>query len=180
MFDRAGGRPLRPAPTTHALTAALGLLALAVAGILTTPAPARADGVDRVERRVVALVNANRAAAGLPGLRLSRRLARSADAHSRDMARRGFFSHGSSDGRSFASRVRRYAAARRYGENLAYVPRSARGGLAERVVAMWMNSPPHRAEILTPGFRRVGVARRGGRIAGIRAILFTADFASGG
>jgi uncharacterized protein YkwD len=179
MFDRAGGRPLRPASRTHALTAALGLLALAFAGILTTPAAARSDGVDRVERRVVALVNANRAAAGLPGLRLSRRLARSADAHSRDMARRGFFAHSSSDGRSFASRVRRYAAARRYGENLAYMPRSRRRGLAERVVAMWMSSPPHRAEILTPGFRRIGVARRSGRIAGIRATLFTADFAGG-
>lgn len=180
MYDRADGRLLRPTPRTCALTAALGLLAVALTGLLPAPAMARPGGVDRVERRVVALINANRAAAGLPALFVSRRLARSADAHSRDMARRGFFAHSSSNGRSFGARVRRFASASRYGENLALVPLSARPRVAERVVALWMSSPPHRAEILTPAFRRIGVARRTGRIGGVRAMVFTADFASGG
>ena len=41
---------------------------------------------------------------------------------------------------------------------------------------MWMNSPPHRAIILTAEFRRIGIARRWGRWAAGKAVV-TADFA---
>jgi hypothetical protein len=47
-----------------------------------------------------------------------------------------------------------------------------------RVVGMWMRSAPHRVVLLSAGFRRVGVARRGGHVSGGRACMITADFAS--
>jgi hypothetical protein len=43
---------------------------------------------------------------------------------------------------------------------------------------MWLASPPHRATILTRGFRRVGIARRTTVFAGVPTTVFTADFAS--
>ena len=48
--------------------------------------------------------------------------------------------------------VRRCDGARSAGENI------ARGGVSPRtMVRLWMNSPGHRANILQPGFRRLGV-----------------------
>ena len=40
-----------------------------------------------------------------------------------------------------------------------------------------MESPGHRAIILTAGFRRVGVAARTGQLGGDRMTVVTADFA---
>jgi uncharacterized protein YkwD len=50
--------------------------------------------------------------------------------------------------------------------------------MAGRVVGMWMASGSHRAILMSGGFRRVGVARRGGTLSGGRACMVTADFAS--
>jgi uncharacterized protein YkwD len=81
---------------------------------------------------------------------------------------RSFFGHGSSDGTPFDVRVRRYVGDRAVGETLAWL--TGRRAVARRVVRMWRDSPPHRAILLAPGFRRIGIARRHG--------LWTADFAS--
>jgi hypothetical protein len=43
---------------------------------------------------------------------------------------------------------------------------------------MWMDSPPHRAVLLSPAFRRVGIARRWGNLRGSKMAVVTADFAS--
>jgi len=142
-----------------------------LAPALATAAPAQAGaGLDRTERSLVRLLNATRAQHGLSGLRAARPLSRAADAHSRDMLTAGFVDHTSSDGTSFDARVRRYTKAGLVGETLAVTPRRRGAGA---VVGMWMNSPPHRAIILTAAFRRIGIARRWG--AG-KAVV-TADFA---
>ena len=78
-----------------------------------------------------------------------------------------------------ARRVRLSACAatsrsRRIGETIAMTTRCS----ARRVVRMWLNSRPHRAVLLSRGFRRVGVGRRVGRLGARRACLVTADFAS--
>jgi uncharacterized protein YkwD len=52
-----------------------------------------------------------------------------------------------------------------------------RGG-ASTVVRMWMESPPHRAVLLSSGFRRIGIARRWGILGGSSRAVVTADFAS--
>lgn len=178
MYDRAHARPHRPLPRVCAVGTVGSLLAAVLLTLVSTPASARPRGHDGVESRVVSLINVHRADAGLAPMRASRRLAHAADAHSRDMARRGFFAHSSSSGLGFAARVRRFASAAYFGENLAYVPHAQPGGQAESVVGMWMRSPPHRAAILSSAFGRVGVARRSGRIGRVRATVFTADFAS--
>jgi uncharacterized protein YkwD len=92
------------------------------------------------------------------------------------MLRNDFFAHQSSDGTSFDHRVRAYAKARRVGENLAMVSRVRR--VAREVVRMWLNSPGHRAILLSRRYRRVGVAKRSGDLGSLRATVFTVDFAS--
>ena len=86
------------------------------------------------------------------------------------MGRFGFFAHESRDGSSFADRVRRYYRPRggtwSVGENLLW---STRGIDARRAVALWMQSPGHRQNILTPQWREIGLAavtvpRRTGRL----------------
>ena len=126
---------------------------------------------NRVQVAIVRLLNRARGGSGLPGLRMTRRLNGVAIAHSRDLATHGMFSHSSSDGTSFADRIRRATGARFVGETLIEMTGRA---TANRVVQGWMNSAPHREAILTRGFRHVGVgtARQGGMV------VVTADFSS--
>lgn len=179
MYDRAGVLPrprttMRALAATSALTATLGFSA-------TAPAQARGDhsGMDRTERKVLRAINRLRAGRGIGRLYRSRSLARSADFHCWDMVRSNFFAHNSSNGATFDTRVRSFSRrAARIGENLAYVPRENERGMAARIVAMWMGSPPHRAVLLAPEYHSVGIARRTGTMGSTRAVVFTADFSS--
>jgi len=166
-----------------ALLATLGLLALvpaipsATASRHARSARARMDGL---ELRVLRGVNRQRAAAGLAPLAPSVRLARAADAHSGDMAGRGFLSHASSNGTSFQSRVGRYVHARALGETIASMSPRSSAALAHSVLQAWMNSPPHRAILLAPSLRRIGIGARRGRLGGLPTVFFTADFSTPG
>jgi uncharacterized protein YkwD len=139
-------------------------------------AHAKNAGLDRVERKVVRLVNRIRAHHGLRKLRASRTLAHAASDHTGDMLRADYLSHDSRDGTPMATRVRRYTGARWVGENIAVTSR--RRGVARRVVRMWMASPSHRAVLLSPKSRRIGVGRARGRLGGAAYSVFTVDFAS--
>jgi uncharacterized protein YkwD len=130
---------------------------------------ARLDGG---ERTIVRAVNGIRARQGLPLLRVSRALARAADGHSANMLAHDFFAHG-----SMSRRVRRYVSSRSVGETLAWTPSCSRAS-ARRVVQMWMDSSGHRAVLLSRRYRKIGVARRAGRLGSDRACVVTADFAS--
>jgi uncharacterized protein YkwD len=163
----------RERPITHAMKrrSTVPFLAAACAiACVAVPAPAVARRHDRVERAVIHRINFIRAVYGLPHVRPWFALRHAAEEHSRDMARANFFDHPSSDGTPFDVRLRRYVGGRSVGETLAVL---SGGGLASRVVSMWMNSPPHRAILLERGFRRIGVARHHGGLG----TLFTADFA---
>ena len=82
--------------------------------------------------------------------------------HARDMARRKFFEHQGSDGSQPRDRVRRTGYhSRLTGENIAYGPESA-----EEVVAGWLASPGHCANIMDPRFEEIGVALAIGRKRG--------------
>jgi uncharacterized protein YkwD len=132
-------------------------------------AQAAGPRVDSGERAVVRAINKARGQHGIKRLRSAPRLARAADVHTRSMLVRNYFSHG-----AFAQRVRRYVSFRRIGETIAWSSRcSARG-----IVRMWLNSPGHRAVLLSRGYRRVGVGRRTGRLGSTRACVVTADFGS--
>ena len=147
------------------------LTTLLVLSFATAAPAAQAAGprLDGGERAVIRAINRARAAHGLRGLRPAPRLARAANAHTRSMLRANFFSHG-----DFSSRLRRYTRARRIGETIAMSSRCS----AAKIVRMWLNSPPHRAVLLSGAFRRVGIGRRRGSLGSGRACVVTADFAS--
>lgn len=87
-------------------------------------------------------------------LALSKALFEAARAHARDMARRGYFDHRAADGNQPKDRVRRAGyKPRLVGENIAFAPESA-----EEVVAGWLNSPGHCANIMDARFSEMGAA----------------------
>lgn len=151
--------------------------AVAVCALLAV-APAASAGarLDATEREVIQRLNDARAQQGLSALRPSRGLNRAADRHSRDMLARDFFDHPSSDGTPFDTRVRRYARAAMVGETLATLP--DRHGGAATVVRIWMESAAHRAIVLDPRLKRIGLARRWGTLGSRKTAVVTADFAS--
>jgi uncharacterized protein YkwD len=126
---------------------------------------------------VIRGLNDARAQYGLAPVRSYRALNRAADRHSGDMLRSDFFDHPSSDGTPFDRRVRHFFDAGMVGETLAAIPQR-RGG-ADAVVRLWLDSGVHRAILLEPGFRRIGVARRWGTLGSAENAVVTADFASG-
>lgn len=161
----------------HRAAAAL----LATAFVLTAAAEttvARASP-STVRARVVELVNQARSRdrkcgaerfSAAPPLEVSRDLNDAAVDHARDMARRKFFEHKGSDGSEPRDRVKRAGyLSQLTGENIAYGPTSA-----EEVVAGWLASPGHCANIMEPRFRDIGVGVATGRQRG--AIYWVQDF----
>lgn len=116
--------------------------------------------VSEVRYATLCLINAERRQRGLKPLRQNRRLAVAGRRHVSDMVRARYFAHDSRSGRRFSHRILRtgYARGRRatLGENLAW----GTGDLASprNIVAGWMRSPGHRANILRREFREIGIA----------------------
>ncbi|MFF3488320.1 CAP domain-containing protein [Streptomyces sp. NPDC002701] len=124
--------------------------------------PLTPAGLVRTAAEVLALTNAERAAAGLPPLAEDPLLTRAAQAHSADMVTRAFYSHTSPDGSEPWHRAAAAGSTRRtIGENIACGQRSP-----AEVVRGWMDSPGHRANILKPAFTHLGVGFAGGGPAG--------------
>ena len=112
---------------------------------------------------------------GLPPLQVSVRLTDAARAKSVDVARCGF-SH-TACGHTFEYRINR-AGYRwtRVGENLAWGTGSL--GRSYAIFSTWLRSPAHRANILDPAFRDLGVAVRRGEFAGKpNSAVWVAEFA---
>jgi uncharacterized protein YkwD len=105
-----------------------------------------------IEDRVVSIVNDERRKRGLRPLRHDDRLRRSARAHSDDMAARGYFAHVAPDGRSPVDLMREHGYPAPAAENI------ARGQPdPPQVMMTWMNSLGHRANIMQPTVRAIGV-----------------------
>jgi uncharacterized protein YkwD len=112
-----------------------------------------------LEALVIRELNAVRATHGLTRFKRSNALSRTALGHSVAMATVGFFAHESQDGTPFWRRVQQLYGPRTngwtVGENLAMF-----GGAeptAASIVAAWMASPGHRANVLRAMFREAGV-----------------------
>jgi len=163
--------------TVARTTFALGCL---LAATFAVPAVAAASGarLDQKERAIIRGINHQRAKHGLAPVLASARLARAADYHSWEMLDANYFAHTSRDGGSFDERVRRYVNKRALGEALAYLGGSCGRGSARQIVQMWMNSPPHRAILLSSTYRRVGIGKRVGSLGARKACMVTADFSS--
>jgi uncharacterized protein YkwD len=129
---------------------------------------------------VLCLLNAERAARGLTALALEPRLQAAAERHSRDMAERDFFDHVTPGGTGYPERVRAAGfptSGVNLAENLAWG--TGAFGQPRSVVETWMSSPPHRATILNPAMRQVGIGIALGvpepDVSG--GATYTADFA---
>lgn len=109
------------------------------------------------EQRVVELVNQERNKQDLPPLKWNIDLGYAARYHARDMSEDGYFNHDSYDGGqmicSWSTRIGKfYSGWSSLAENIA-----AGYTTPENVISGWMNSSGHRANILSPSNREIGV-----------------------
>ncbi|MFB0618015.1 CAP domain-containing protein [Streptomyces sp. AGS-58] len=117
-----------------------------------TAAPVTVSAEAAAAAEVLKLVNDERAKAGFSPLSANSSLTSLAGVFSDDMAARGFFDHTDPDGRTPWDRAARAGITDLGGENI------ARGQAdAAAVVRAWMDSPGHRANILNPDFKTLGV-----------------------
>jgi uncharacterized protein YkwD len=161
-----GGEDLSMRRTRLTVLAATAVLATAIG--LAGPAAAAAA---TPQARVVTLVNAARARAGCAPLKVNAQLTKAAQGHSADMAKRNYFAHNTPGGVTPWTRIAQagYPKAA-LAENIA-----AGQPTADQVVRAWLNSPPHRANILNCGLRSVGTGVARG---GTYGIYWTQDFGS--
>jgi uncharacterized protein YkwD len=126
---------------------------------------------NRAEQSLIAAVNAARTAHGLQPVRLDPRLERAATIHTQDMLRHDYFAHGAVSARLQVVGARGPV----LGENLAWS--SGADVNAAAIVRLWLESPEHRANLLRPGFRRIGIGAATGSFLGCAdATVVTADF----
>ncbi len=124
-----------------------------VLALMAVPVVALAQPLDGAER-VLQLVNAERAAHGCGPLHIDDRLMQAAERESRDMATRHFFNHTEPDGTTPGMRVKDAGYTyQMVGENIA-----ANTDQPDDAVDAWLNSPGHRANILTCAFKETGIA----------------------
>jgi uncharacterized protein YkwD len=153
----AAGRRTPARPTHHrAVRSSSTPGACADANLV--PAPAN---LARISAATLCLINDERARAHLAPLRADAALAAAAAQHSSDMVARDYFEHVSPSGSTPKARLTAVGYLKpdhawSIGENIA----AATGTLATpaSMVRMWMDSSPHRANILNPAFRDTGVA----------------------
>jgi len=130
-------------------------------------------------RATLCVLNAQRARHDLGALRLNRKLSTAARRHSRAMVREHFFSHSSPTGATFVDRIRAtgYLSGGwswRVGENIAYG--SGSRSTPRSIGRAWMNSPGHRANILSDSFGSIGIGIASGTPVGTAGATYTTDF----
>jgi uncharacterized protein YkwD len=171
--------------------------ALACAALLALPAGASAAEtacanadlqptaatVGAVREAVLCMHNELRAEEGLPRLRENARLESAAERHSSNMVARRFFDHTTPAGVTMTDRIERSRYLRRgdiwtIGENLAWG--SGMRSTPREVVAAWMASKGHRANVLRRSFREIGIGIEIGTPVelgpAVSGATYTADF----
>jgi uncharacterized protein YkwD len=111
--------------------------------------------LDSEEVAFLGLINQYRVSKGLGKLKVSIALTRASDAHNKDMIANNFFSHDSSNGDSFSTRVKKYYPCNCWlGENIA-----VGYDTAASVFAAWKASPGHDANMRGENYKVLGIAR---------------------
>jgi uncharacterized protein YkwD len=185
-------RPLAVAPSLLAVVLTLLLVAAPAASagracesVAATPAQV---STAQLAGSTVCLLNAQRTRLGLRPLRLNAQLSAAAQRHASDMQRRDYFSHVSRDGSTFVERIRRagyFKRASRWfvGENLAWGS-GARRSTPRGIVAAWMDSAPHKRNILDSRFREIGIGVAQGtprrNVFGLPAATYATSFGTRG
>jgi uncharacterized protein YkwD len=132
---------------------------------------------------VLEQLNTIRSEHGLTPLTLSPSLSDAARAHSDEMLAGGYFAHDSSNGSPFWKRIKAFYPQSHFGywsvgENLYW---SSGASSATQSMNAWMASPEHRANILDPAWRQIGIAAVSspdapGTYAGLGVTVITTDF----
>ncbi len=138
--------PMREFPQAQSFRVFISMAAKTAAG--TNPIQAQSE-LDQV----LALTNSERAANGCGALSINNTLAVVAQAHAVDMAENDFFDHNSLNGQSPFDRMR----AAGYSFSSAAENIAAGYSTPASVVAGWMNSAGHRANILNCSFTEIGI-----------------------
>jgi uncharacterized protein YkwD len=133
----------------------------------------------KARRAVLCLLNRERRKRGLKRLRSQQRLFKASFRHSRAMVKRRFFSHVQPGGVGLLTRLTRthYLPSSSWfvGENIAWGRGSFDSPLS--MVRAWMHSTGHRANILRPAFRQIGIGIYRGVPTGRRTgATYTTDF----
>jgi uncharacterized protein YkwD len=136
----------------------------------------------QARKAILCLVNQQRDQAGLHGLDRDKKLQKAAQRHNDHMDGTGCFDHECGGEADLDSRLQgvgyltggllQWA----YGENIAWG--SGAQGTPRSIVAAWMNSPPHRANILSGSFHEIGVGFSAGTpgSSGADGGIYTTDF----
>ena len=164
----------------------LACAALTVAAGLAVPAQALACADEDANPNDVSLsdskaatlclLNDIRRSRGLRAFRENSRLSRASQRHTNAMTGRKFFAHGDFVGRIRSTRYLKGAHGWTVGENIAWG--SWDYATPKSIVQGWMNSPPHRHNILNGTFREIGLGvSRGAPVGGQdRAATYATDF----
>ena len=136
-----------------------------------------------VRAATLCLINRERTSRGLRALRQHGQLRQVAQSYSGMMVRDSFFDHVGSDGSTVLSRIKgrttylKGVARWSVGENLYWG--SGQRGTPQASVQGWLNSPPHRHNMLNPRFRDIGIGIALGApedIGGDTAATYTTEF----
>jgi uncharacterized protein YkwD len=165
------------------LLTALAATLLLLTALAGTGAQAAATAPGPYELGVLSAMNKARAQYGLKPLHPSWSLNASARAHTWSMAEGGYFSHFSRDGTSAGARIRHYYGTHGYtvwyiGETIFWATPNA---TPQQLVNAWLASPEHRAIVLSPLYRQIGLgvvhmASAPGTFGGQPVTIVTADY----
>ncbi|MXQ11752.1 CAP domain-containing protein [Microvirga makkahensis] len=122
---------------------------------------AETGSLDRLRHKALELVNRERQEHGLPLLSLGPALNEAAQSHAKDMLQRKYYAHSSPEGDTVADRYTNAGGSRWHvtAENIARCQGCPVPPTEERVERLhrgWMDSPPHRENILRRGLDRFG------------------------
>ncbi len=151
----------------RALRAAIGVVATALLAAIAMrvyltrhapPSPEEMAGVSEPEADIIGQVNAERVRRGLKVLKFSPRLAVVARGHSYDMAIRHYRGHNSPEGSTPADRVRGVGMeCTAVAENIYVDDYHKFESIGARALKGWLDSPEHRANLLSPDFVETGI-----------------------
>ena len=135
----------------------VAILTLALVGPASVTATSSSSEISALERSMVSALNANRTALGLVPLQIDPRLMTIARARSADMVANNYFSHTLPDGRNvfkivIEQQIKWYG----LGEIIA-ANNSSMDKTLEVANRGWMNSPGHRAIVISPNYNYFGV-----------------------
>ena len=150
--------------TVLALAVGWALIAASSASATSCPNPdVEVSGLsqNQMEGSITCLINEERTSRGLGAVQSNGDLRDAALSHSNEMVAQQYFEHTSPQGVTFIDRIEATGYMRGVRswivcENLVW----GTGPLStpQSLVTAWMNSPPHRENLLKPQFREIGVA----------------------